>query len=105
MKYFLGQQGKHAIHGFGRASEFYFDQPLKDLQPQQIALLVGMVRGASLLQSEAQPGPCIGASQPGAGYFCQYRYVDRKQAIAAKAGPLGVTDKPRSGGSRYPRLC
>ena len=26
---YLGQQGKHAIHGFGRASEFYFDRSLQ----------------------------------------------------------------------------
>lgn len=52
---YLGQQGKHAIHGFGRASEFYFDRSLQDLEPQQIALLVGMVRGASLYNPRRNP--------------------------------------------------
>ena len=52
---FLGQQGKHAIHGFGRASEFYFDRSLQDLEPEQIALLVGMVRGASLYNPRRNP--------------------------------------------------
>jgi len=44
---FLGQQGAYAVHGFGQASLFYFDQPLEQLQPQQIALLIGLVKGAS----------------------------------------------------------
>lgn len=52
---FLGQQGKHAIHGFGRASEFYFDRPLQDLDSGQIALLIGMVRGASLYNPRRNP--------------------------------------------------
>ena len=26
---FLGQQGAYAVHGFGQASLFYFDQPLE----------------------------------------------------------------------------
>lgn len=43
----LGQAGNQAIHGFGRASEHYFGLPVQALAPEQIALLVGMVRGAS----------------------------------------------------------
>ncbi|WP_169751077.1 penicillin-binding protein 1B [Wenzhouxiangella marina] len=44
---YLGQDGAQAIHGFGRASEYYFGLPVQSLAPEQIALLVGMVRGAS----------------------------------------------------------
>ena len=44
---YLGQHGNQAIHGFGRAAEFYFGLPVSSLSTDQIALLVGMVRGAS----------------------------------------------------------
>ncbi len=44
---YLGQVGERAIHGFGSAAEYYFGQPVSALDPGQIALLVGMVRGAS----------------------------------------------------------
>ena len=44
---YLGQDGRRAIHGFGLASQFYFGQPLKKLAPEQIALLVALVKGPS----------------------------------------------------------
>jgi len=44
---YLGQDGRRAIHGFGLASQFYFGQDLKKLGPQQLALLVALVKGPS----------------------------------------------------------
>ncbi|MEZ5473483.1 MAG: transglycosylase domain-containing protein [Steroidobacteraceae bacterium] len=45
---YLGQDGARAVHGFGLASQFYFGRALDELEPEQIALLVGMIRGPSL---------------------------------------------------------
>ena len=42
---FLGQDGSRSIHGFGLASEFYFGEPLAELDLPQIATLVAIVRG------------------------------------------------------------
>lgn len=44
---FLGQAGNRAIHGFGLAAQFYFDRPLADLHPSQLAMLVGMIPAPS----------------------------------------------------------
>ena len=44
---YLGQEGPRAIHGFALASQHYFNRPLHELHPGQIALLVGMVKGPS----------------------------------------------------------
>lgn len=52
---YLGQNGKRAIHGFGLASQFYFDQPLETLNQGQIALLVGLVKGASYYNPRRHP--------------------------------------------------
>jgi len=44
---FLGQSGSRAIHGFGLAAQFYFGRKLQDLNPAQLALLVGMIPAPS----------------------------------------------------------
>jgi penicillin-binding protein 1B len=42
---FLGQSGDRAIHGFGMASWHYFRQPLEELEAEQVAFLVGILKG------------------------------------------------------------
>ncbi len=44
---YLGQSRTQGIHGFSLASEFYFAKPLNELEYEQIALLVAMVKGPS----------------------------------------------------------
>ena len=44
---YLGQNGAEAIHGFGLAARLYFGQPLQELRIDQLAMLVGMVKGPS----------------------------------------------------------
>ncbi len=44
---YLGQDGARAIHGFGLASQFYFNRPLVELDAARIAMLVGMISGPS----------------------------------------------------------
>ena len=52
---YLGQDQERAIHGFGLASLYYFAKPLHQLTLDEMALLVGMVKGASYYNPERQP--------------------------------------------------
>lgn len=56
---FLGQDGNRAIHGFALASQFYFRRDLQDLRPDQIALLVGMIKGPSYFDPRRNPVECL----------------------------------------------
>ena len=44
---YLGQNGNAGIYGFGLASYFYFGVPVSELSLDQIALLVGLIKGPS----------------------------------------------------------
>jgi penicillin-binding protein 1B len=44
---YLGQSYNQGIHGMGLASDFYFSKPVDELEYDQIALLVAMVKGPS----------------------------------------------------------
>jgi len=52
---YLGQDGGRAIHGFGLASEFYFGKELKKLSIDEMAVLVGVVKGASYYNPKRNP--------------------------------------------------
>jgi len=44
---FLGQNGDTGVYGFGLASYFYYDRPLNELRIDEIATLVGIIKGPS----------------------------------------------------------
>ncbi len=52
---YLGQDGGRAIHGFALASEYYFARPLKELKVEELALLVGIGKGASYYNPRRYP--------------------------------------------------
>ncbi|MGN1393065.1 MAG: penicillin-binding protein 1B [Succinivibrionaceae bacterium] len=51
---YLGH-GARDVYGFGLASYFYFGIPVSELQPHQIALMVGMIKGPSLYDPRRNP--------------------------------------------------
>ncbi len=98
---FLGQQGAYAVHGFGRASLYYFDRPLDQLEPQHIALLIGMVRGASYYNPRRHPERALKRRNQVLSAFETTGLLSTADARAAVASPLDVTEKARSRGTRY----
>lgn len=55
---FLGQDDNRAVHGFALASQFYFRRDLGDLRPDQVALLVGLVKGPTAYDPRRRPEDC-----------------------------------------------
>ncbi len=99
---FLGQHGAYAVHGFARASQFYFGQPLERLQPQQIALLVGLVKGPSYYNPRRHPERARQRRDQVLDAFVETGLLSPAEAATAQAAGLGVTATPGYRGSRYP---
>ncbi len=99
---YLGQDGPHAIHGFGLASHFYFAQPLEELRTDQIALLVALVRGASYYNPRRHPKRARERRNRVLDILAAQGVIEANEARAAKREPLGVTRLPPGGSSAYP---
>lgn len=52
---YLGQDGGVAIHGVGRAAQFYFDKDVSQLSVSEGAMLAGLIRGPSLYSPFRRP--------------------------------------------------
>jgi len=80
---------------------FYFGQPLERLEPQQIALLVGIVRGASLYNPRRHPERALERRNLVLDVFVETGLMTEKDVKAAKAEPLDVTEQAQTSTSRY----
>lgn len=99
---YLGQDGSHAIHGFGLASQFYFQRNLEDLQIEQMALLVAIVKGASWYDPRRHAERAMDRRNLVLDQLVQEGLLLQAEADPLKERPLGVTEKVPSSGSRYP---
>ncbi len=87
---YLGQDGNQAIHGFGRAAEYYFGLPVRSLSTDQVALLVGMVRGASWYHPARNPERARNRRDLVLGVFHDTGLIDAAELERARARDLGA---------------
>lgn len=99
---FLGQVGDRAIHGFGLASHFYFGQPLNELSTDKLAMLVGIVKGASYFNPRRYPERVKDRRNLILGMMAAEGLISEQEAIRLKGRPLGVINRPSYSDSRYP---
>jgi len=99
---FLGQDASRAIHGFGLASYFYFDRPLERLEPQQIATLVGMVKGPSVYDPRKHPELALKRRNVVLQVMQSQNVITQAKFLAARQKPLGVVQRAPAGTSPYP---
>ncbi|HUN73640.1 MAG TPA: penicillin-binding protein 1B [Steroidobacteraceae bacterium] len=96
----LGQDGNRAIHGFGLAAEFYFGKPLSELDLDEIATLVAVVRGPSYYDPRRHADRALKRRNLVLKLMAAQNIISQAQASAASSRPLGVSSK--SSGAYYP---
>lgn len=99
----LGQDGGRAIHGFGMAAQFYFNRPIKELKPEQVAMLIALAKGAVYYNPRKFPERALERRNLVLTVMEQEKVITHEAAVEAKARPLGIAAlQPTSGASPFP---
>ncbi|HUE93538.1 penicillin-binding protein 1B [Pseudomonas sp.] len=99
---FLGQDGQRAVHGFGLASQYFFSQPLSELKIDQVALLVGMVKGPTFYNPRRNPERALERRNLVLDVLAEQGVASPEIVAAAKQKPLGVTQRGSMADSSFP---
>lgn len=101
---YLGQQGATQIHGFQLASQFYFSKDLNRLSRDQMALLVGMVKGPSWYHPRRHQQRALERRNQVLALMLEKQVISQSQYNLYTSRPLGLTHKPKLSSNRYPAL-
>jgi penicillin-binding protein 1B len=99
---FLGQDGQRAVHGFGLASQYFFSQPLSELKLDQVALLVGMVKGPTFFNPRRNPERALTRRNLVLDVLAEQGVASLDAVTAAKQKPLGITQRGSLADSSFP---
>ncbi len=98
----LGQNGNYSINGYGLAAQFYFGQPLRELNTSQIAFLVGLVNGPSYYNPWKNPERATERRNVVLHNMLVTGKLTQEQYDKESARPLGVMKKPGLTAVRFP---
>lgn len=83
---YLGQRGGQAVHGVSSGAELWFGRELGSMTTEQVALLIGLVKGPSYYDPRRSPA----------------RALDRRNFVLGKLRENNLIDGP-STSARWPR--
>ena len=90
---YLGQNGDTQIHGFALASQFYFGRSIREISLDQIALLVGMVKGPSLYNPWRNPQNALERRNVVLKLMLEHKMIGDELYQLLSQRPLGVQQK------------
>lgn len=99
---YLGQSGPREVHGFGLAARHYFGRPLDRLDTPEVALLVGLVKGASYYNPWRHPERARERRNVVLRVLHQQGLIDEQQFNQAAKSPLGIIAADRRRLHDYP---
>ncbi|MGB5607065.1 MAG: transglycosylase domain-containing protein, partial [Gammaproteobacteria bacterium] len=99
---YLAQDGSRAIHGFGLASYFYFERPLVELDVEQYALLVGLVKGPSYYNPYRHAERARARRNLVLDVMAGLEMLEPQAAARARAAQLGIGHQERKAINPFP---
>ncbi|GAA4870206.1 penicillin-binding protein 1B [Luteimonas vadosa] len=100
---YLGQRGAQAIHGVSAGAEFWFGRALDDLTTEQIALMVGIIRGPSHYDPRRHPERAKARRDLVIGQMLETGLIEQAEHDRALKAPLGITESPgTTSANRFP---
>jgi penicillin-binding protein 1B len=99
---YLGQDGNRAIHGFGLASQFFFNRDLDALGIPEIALLVGLVQAPSSLDPRRFPDAALKRRNLVIDIMVRDGVITAEDGQQARAAPLALRDGGGRPAGEYP---
>ncbi|QTM69472.1 penicillin-binding protein 1B, partial [Buchnera aphidicola (Hormaphis cornu)] len=95
-KVYLGQEKNEQIYGFPLASMHYFGKPLSELSLDQYALLIGMLKGASLYNPWTNPKKALDRRNLVLYLLLNRHIIDNRLYQVLIKRSLHVQDKKRA---------
>ncbi|MFT4248258.1 MAG: penicillin-binding protein 1B [Pseudomonas sp.] len=91
---YLGQRGGQAVHGMASGAEFWFGRELGSLTTEQVALLIGLVKGPSYYDPRRAPERAVDRRNFVLGKLRESGLIEDAEYKRALAAPLGVPAEP-----------
>ncbi|MCR5536201.1 MAG: penicillin-binding protein 1B [Succinivibrio sp.] len=99
---YLGQNGNAGIYGFGLASYFYFGVPVSELTQDQMALLVGIIKGPSYYDPWRHPDTALERRNVVLSVMHNRGYLSEAEYAQYTSRPLGVIKRGMMNYSKTP---
>jgi len=99
---YLGQNYANGIYGFGLAAEFYFGRTLEQLNHEQMAMLVGQVKGPSYYDPWRHPENALIRRDLVLKLMFQNDFLSKAQYQQAIESPLSIRHARRLVKQKYP---
>jgi penicillin-binding protein 1B len=91
---YLGQRGSQAIHGMSSGAEFWFGRDLGALSTEQVALLIGLVKGPSYYDPRRNPERALDRRNFVLTKFHETGLINDAELKRATDAPLAVAKQP-----------
>ncbi|MGD8175614.1 penicillin-binding protein 1B [Marinimicrobium sp. ARAG 43.8] len=99
---YLGQSGARGVHGFALGAQHYFRQPLNELNTEQVALLVAIVKGASFYNPWRHPERVRERRDLVLRVMAREGLIDQAELQRAQRAPLGIVPNTQYSLQSYP---